>query len=81
MWEVDRFNRRMAFTHLPSTCTIDIYTLSGDHVVKLHHDDQSGQAFWDLKNKDGQNIAYGLYVYVVKADGGKKKIGKFLVIK
>ena len=80
-WEEDRFNRRLAFTHLPSRCTIDIYTLAGDHVVNLQHEDSDGQVFWNLKNSDEQNIAYGLYVYVVKTGDGKKKIGKFLVIK
>lgn len=81
IWEESRLDRRLAFTHLPSRCTIDIYTLAGDHVVRLDHENTSGQAFWDLKNSDGQNIAYGLYVFVVKAEGGRKKIGKFLVIK
>ncbi|MFQ6104574.1 MAG: hypothetical protein ACE5OP_09820 [Candidatus Glassbacteria bacterium] len=81
IWEEDRFNKRLAFTHLPSSCVIDIYTLAGDFVVSLHHENSSGQAFWDLKNRDGQNVAYGLYIYVVKSDDGKKKIGKFLVIK
>jgi hypothetical protein len=81
VWEESRFERRLAFTHLPSRCTIDIYTLAGDKVARIDHESGSGQAFWDLKNSDGQNVAYGLYVFVVKTDDGKKKIGKFLVIK
>jgi hypothetical protein len=80
-WEVDRFNRRLQFNHLPDRCTIDIYTLAGDHVVTIHHEDDSGDEFWDLTNKNGQNIAYGLYIYVVETPNGKKRIGKFLVIK
>lgn len=81
IWEEDSFNRKLAFTHLPSNCTIDIYTLAGDRVAHVTHDGPGGMAYWDLKNKNGQNVAYGLYVYVVKVQDGKKKVGKFLVIK
>jgi len=81
VWEVDKFNKKIQFNHLPSRCTIDIYTIAGDLVATIEHDDDSGDEFWDLKNNSGQNIAYGLYVYVVKTPEGKKRIGKLLVIK
>jgi hypothetical protein len=80
-WKEDRFDREIQFNRLPTECTIDIYTLAGDHVIKLNHNDESGDEFWDLTNKNEQTIAYGLYVYVVKTPGGNKKVGKFLIIK
>jgi len=80
-WEEDRFDKRLMFNHLPSRCTIDIYTIAGDHVVALDHEDGSGDEFWDLRNKSGQSVAYGLYVYVVKTPEGQKRIGKFMIIR
>lgn len=81
VWEESELDRKIQFNHLPSQCTIDIYTIGGDHVVGINHDDDSGDEFWDLRNRNEHTVAYGLYVYVVKTPGGQKKIGKFLIIK
>ncbi|MFH0883603.1 MAG: hypothetical protein V2A56_11500 [bacterium] len=41
-----------------------------------------GEHAWDLLTEKGQEIATGLYIYVVKdTDSGDKKMGRFLVIK
>lgn len=80
-WEKVRYERKIQFNHLPPNCDIHIYTVAGDHVVTIYHESRDkGYEFWNLRNKDGLEIAYGLYVYVVEV-AGKKKVGKFLVIK
>ena len=80
---VGRGERRIYFTHLPSQCTISIYTLSGKLVDSFQHSGtlSDGQESWDLVSKDGMDIAYGVYVYHIDAPGVGKKIGKFAVIK
>lgn len=72
---------RIMFTNLPDECTLWIFTVAGDLVQKIKHSDGSGTAYWDLKNKSGLDVAYGLYVYVVKTPGGQKDTGKFSIIR
>ena len=80
---VGRGERKIYFTHLPSVCTIRIYSLSGRHVKTLEHNSTlaDGQEAWNLVSKDGMDIAYGVYVFHVDAPGIGEKIGKFAVIK
>ncbi len=80
-WETSQFGKKIMFNHLPNECKISIFTVSGDHVVDLFHDDNKGYMFWDMRTRNDQFIAYGLYVYVVSIPNGQKKVGKFLVIK
>ena len=69
------------FTHLPNQCDIKIFTVAGDLVRTLKHIDDLGIEYWDLKNDEGLEVAYGLYVYVIKTRDGKKHIGKFSIIR
>ncbi len=81
--EVGRGERRIYFTHLPSVCTIRIYTMSGRLVDVIEHSGtiDDGEEPWDLTSKDGMDIAYGIYVFHVDAPGIGEKIGKFAIIK
>jgi hypothetical protein len=81
--EVGRGERRIYFMHLPSQCTIRIYTISGKFVDEIQHSSSmsDGQESWDLVSKDGMDIAFGVYVYQVDAPDVGQKIGKFAVIK
>ena len=79
-----RGERRIYFIHLPRECTIRIYSIRGYLVadeIKHNGTMDDGQESWDLLNKNGQEIAYGVYIYHVDAPGVGKKIGKFAVIK
>ncbi len=76
-----RSENRLMFTHLPNECNIVIYTVAGDKVRSLYHNDDSSIEYWDIKNDAGLEVAYGLYVYVVKTNNGEKHIGKFSVIR
>ena len=80
-WETSQFGKKLMFNHLPHECTISIYTVAGDHVRTLEHNDNRGFEFWDMRTYNDQYIAYGMYVYVVSIPNGQKKVGKFLVIK
>jgi hypothetical protein len=82
-------NRRVIwFIHLPSKCTIRVFSLSGDIVATLNHDDALrtapdtpvGQEEWNLLSESGRAIASGIYVFTVESDLGRQ-IGKFAVIR
>ena len=57
------------------------YTINGELVRKIYHEATfDGNEVWDLKNEAGQEVAPGLYIYVVEADG-ITKIDKFAIIR
>jgi len=75
-------DRKIAFFNVPAFCKIKIYTLAGDHVdTVIHNDSNSGIATWNLISKNNQAIVSGLYLYVVEDNSGNRKVGKFMVIK
>lgn len=75
--------RELHFTHLPPKCTIKIFNIRGQLVNTLEHDKSiwDGTEIWDMRTKDEMDIAYGIYVYHIEADGIGEKIGKFAIIK
>jgi len=81
VWETNQFGKKLMFNNLPNECKISIYTVAGDFVAEIDHNDNRGFAFWDMRTYNDQYIAYGLYIYVVSIPNGQKKVGKFLVIK
>jgi hypothetical protein len=63
-------------------CTITIFTITGEKVRELSHDHSAdGNAWWDLRSYNNQEIAPGLYIYVVETPLGEKKIDKFAVVR
>jgi hypothetical protein len=56
------------FINLPAHSTIRIYTVAGDLVTKITHDDPVRDfERWDLKNANGHDVASGIYMYRVEA--------------
>jgi hypothetical protein len=79
-WETTEGVRKVQFTHLPKVCTIRIYTLAGDLVQTIEHDNGSGTEDWNLLSENQQGISSGVYFYHVSSEYGEK-IGKLAVIK
>ena len=93
----DRNQRRqIMFTHIPAQCKIRIFSISGVLIDEIDVDnseagrqsmwdlnsDANGTVHWDLRSKEGLEIAAGYYLYHVEAkETGDVKIGKFAVIK
>lgn len=76
------YKKRIRFTRLPEICTISIFTISGEKVRELEHNNSTdGNLWWDLRSYNNQEIAPGLYIYVVQTPGGDKKIDKFAVVR
>lgn len=74
-------NRLIKFVHLPATCTIRIFTIAGDLVATLHHDDPNrGDKDWNLLTESNRALASGIYVFAVESELGTQ-VGKFVVIR
>ena len=87
-------DRRMYFFNLPEQCLIRIYTVSGDLVQIIAHnqegDSEGKEEFayaeaWDLNSRNNQQIVSGLYLFSVEdkteENDGKIQTGKFVVIR
>jgi len=75
------YPRKLYFYGLPVRQTdVDIYSLSGDHIIHLVHDGHTDQMVWDMRNLYQQEISSGVYYYIVSVNG-QKKIDKFVVLK
>ncbi len=76
-------DRRIQFINLPAHCEIKIYTLSGEVVATLEHDNaQKGYEDWNLTSSVGQAVSSGLYLFTVQdLKNGNVQVGKFVIIK
>jgi hypothetical protein len=83
---------RMEFVNIPALCTIRIYTLAGDLVIKIEHTDESGDEAWGSRaladyqvSQYMQYVAPGIYLFHVESHvsghEGESKVGKFVIIK
>jgi len=75
-----RYEDKIRFLNLPPTCKISIYTMTGDLVDVIIHDDGSDSELWDLISRNEQSVVSGLYLYVVETKTDKY-IGKFVIIR
>ncbi|NOX38211.1 MAG: hypothetical protein GXO78_11835 [Calditrichaeota bacterium] len=76
-------DRRIQFINLPARCEIRIYTVSGDWVTTIVHEDpHRGYEDWNLTSYVGQAVSSGIYLFTVKdLDTGNVQVGKFVIIK
>ena len=79
--------RQIRFTNLPERCEIKIYTVSGEYVSTIVHDNpESGNEWWDMRTINNQEVAPGLYLFYVNQKDAMGKtsdttVGKFAVIR
>jgi len=81
IWETSEFGKKLKFNNLPDQCTIRIYTLAGDFIEEIEHDAPTDYEFWNMRTKNDQYIAPGVYLFHAETPNGDEKIGRFLVIK
>ena len=61
-YEFSSLARQMRFTNLPAQCTIRIFSLSGDLVRTIEHNNGLSFDTWDLKTDQGVLVASGVYI-------------------
>jgi hypothetical protein len=75
-------SKQLMFVNLPPEATIRIYTLTGVLVDVLVHDDITGggRLAWNVRNRNNQFVASGVYFFHVMTPDGDSHVGKFTVV-
>jgi hypothetical protein len=72
---------RIGFYNLPKECTIRIFSYSGQLVNTIDHRSGSYSIAWYQVTRNNQEIAPGVYFFVVDTPRGERSHGKFAVIR
>ncbi|HEX6643367.1 MAG TPA: T9SS type A sorting domain-containing protein [Gemmatimonadales bacterium] len=74
-------NKVIKFVNLPNAATIRIYSSSGVLVDVIEHNSISGEgaATWNVRNRNNQVVASGVYFYHIEA-GDARKVGRFTIV-
>jgi hypothetical protein len=72
----------LKFVNVPMRAIVRIYSVSGVLVRILTHDDPTGggELTWNLRNRNNQFVASGVYFYHIETPDGKSKVGRFTVV-
>ena len=73
--------QQIGFYGLPERATIQIYSYSGQLVDTIEHDAAQYSTPWFQVSRNNQEIASGVYFFVVRTPEGATFRGKFVVIK
>lgn len=77
-----RGEREIRFTYVPPGAKISIFTVRGELIKTLTHEElYVGDVYWNLRSDENIDVAYGVYVFVVEVPKVGTKIGKFALIK
>ena len=87
-YEVSTDQKILKFVGLPQDAIIRIYSASGVLVRMLEHHaqdysstgiNQGSEIDWDLRNRNNQVVASGVYFFHVES-GGARRVGRFTVV-
>ena len=72
-YETNRLDTRVRFINLPNRATISIYSVDGTLIRRLEHanseETTQGYEDWDVRNAKGLQIASGMYLVHINAEG------------
>ncbi|MCB4791322.1 MAG: Ig-like domain-containing protein [Elusimicrobia bacterium] len=80
----DSVKDKINIKNLTARAKIKLYNIAGELVNDYEKDDAtSGTLQWDMKNKDGNKLASGVYIYYITNPDNSthKAVGKFSIIK
>jgi len=74
-------NKILKFVNLPDQAIIRIYSSSGIlvKVIEYQSGELGGAATWDLRNRNNQVVASGVYFYHLES-GDARRVGRFTVV-
>ena len=80
-FEQTTYNKVIKFVNLPNAATVRIYSSSGVLVDVIEHNSISseGTATWNVRNRNNQVVASGVYFYHIEA-GDARKVGRFTIV-
>lgn len=70
------------FVNLPSRAIIRIYSTSGVLVRVIEHNSTTfgGSENWDVRNRNNQVVASGVYFYHVESPSGARRVGRMTIV-
>ena len=70
------------FVNLPTKAIVRIYSTSGVLVRVLEHNSStfSGSLDWDVRNRNNQVVASGVYFYHIEAPSGERRDGRMTIV-
>jgi len=71
---------KLLFINIPVECTIRIFTVTGDLVKKIEHNDGTTEQAWNQVTDDNQLIYSGVYLFHIESEIGST-VGKFVVVR
>jgi hypothetical protein len=79
--ELNKYQRFVQISHLPSRATIRVFNLAGILVRTISKNDATQFSRWDLNNESGLPVAAGMYIiYIDMPDLGTTKTLKLGII-
>jgi len=74
-------SENISFVNLPEEGKIEIYTISWEKVREIEIGEEvMGVLNWDVKSDDGQDLASGVYIYLVESEE-ESKTEKLIIIR
>lgn len=82
LYDLSPTSKQLMFVNLPPEATIRIYSLTGVLVDVIVHDDATagGRAVWNVRNRNQQFVASGVYFYHIVTPEGDEVVKKFTII-
>lgn len=70
------------FVNLPTSAIIRVYSTSGVLVRVLEHNSSQfgGEETWDVRNRNNQIVASGVYFYHIEAPSGARRVGRMTIV-
>jgi hypothetical protein len=80
--EISGNTKVLRFVNVPAQAIIRIYSTSGILIRILTHNDPQGggDVTWNLRSRNNQFVASGVYFYHVETPDRKTKVGRFTVV-
>ena len=80
-YEVSPTNKVIKFVNLPQKAIVRIYSTSGVLVRVLEHNSNtfSGSLDWDVRNRNNQIVASGVYFYAIES-GDARRVGRMTIV-
>jgi hypothetical protein len=77
--------REIHFANLPRVCTIRIFSIDGDLIKQIDHNEPDGgpgsqEEVWNVISRNTQAVVTGIYLWHVESDMGEQ-LGKLVIIK
>lgn len=74
-------HRVITFSRLTQHTKLRIFNVAGELVYDTEGDSPTGELVWNVKNKNGESVASGVYIYLLADEFGHRAKGKVAVIR